>query len=148
MKPTCAPHCAAVGRVVRRLGDVPASLPEGAAHESGPALVGTGLTSSLSTFLPRGYPCRSRGTPWIRVLPLRTRSGQEAAMDCYECQENPGTATTAVAVCRECGVALCSRHLHVEQHEMHLAAGLGKSTTRLPARRVVCPACAKAERSR
>ncbi|MCY0940454.1 DUF2180 family protein [Streptomyces antarcticus] len=61
---------------------------------------------------------------------------------------SPGTASTAVAMCRECGVGLCSRHLHVEQHEMHLAAGLGKSTARLPARRVVRPACAKAERSR
>ncbi|WP_349252284.1 DUF2180 family protein [Streptomyces virginiae] len=148
MKPTCVLHCAVVGRVVRPLGDVPASPPEGAAHESGPALVGTGLTSSLRTLLPTAYPCRSRGTPWVSVLPLRTRIGQEAAMDCYECLASPGTASTAVAVCRECGVGLCSRHLHVEQHEMHLAAGLGKSTTRLPARRVVCPACAKAERSR
>ncbi|MER6618522.1 DUF2180 family protein [Streptomyces xantholiticus] len=67
-------------------------------------------------------------------------------MDCYECH-SLDRSTTAVAVCRECGVALCSRHLHVETHEMYREAGMGKSTSDIPARRIVCPACRRAERS-
>ncbi|MFG2294591.1 DUF2180 family protein [Streptomyces sp. NPDC048603] len=66
-------------------------------------------------------------------------------MNCYECTTGPGPVRTAVAVCRECGVGLCGDHLRVEAHELHRPAGLGKTTTELPARRVVCPVCASAE---
>ncbi|MGW2562655.1 DUF2180 family protein [Streptomyces sp. NPDC001514] len=67
-------------------------------------------------------------------------------MDCYECHSLK-RSTTAVAVCRECGVALCSSHMHVETHQMQREAGMGKSIREMPARRVVCPACRRSELS-
>ncbi|MFJ3973857.1 DUF2180 family protein [Streptomyces sp. NPDC090021] len=66
-------------------------------------------------------------------------------VNCYECTSGSGTTRAAVAVCRECGVGLCAGHLRVERHEMLRPAGLGKTTTDVPARRVVCPVCATAE---
>ncbi|WP_432043391.1 DUF2180 family protein [Streptomyces cadmiisoli] len=67
-------------------------------------------------------------------------------MDCYECH-TVERSTTAVATCRECGVALCPGHLHVETKEIHKEAGLGKTTGGIAARRVVCPTCRRAELS-
>ncbi|GAU71145.1 putative hypothetical protein [Streptomyces sp. NBRC 110611] len=67
-------------------------------------------------------------------------------MECYECH-SLHRSTSAVAVCRECGVALCASHLHVETQQMRKEAGLGKSTSEVPARRVVCPTCRRAELS-
>ncbi|UQA92009.1 DUF2180 family protein [Streptomyces halobius] len=67
-------------------------------------------------------------------------------MECYECHSLHRSAS-AVAVCRECGVALCEGHLYVETQPMSKKAGLGKSTSEVPARRVVCPACRRAELS-
>ncbi|AXE24219.1 hypothetical protein C0216_12815 [Streptomyces globosus] len=68
-------------------------------------------------------------------------------MNCYECAAGSGPPRVAVAVCRECGVGLCTGHARVETHELLRPAGLGKTTTDLPARRVVCPVCAAAEAS-
>ncbi|WP_324612310.1 DUF2180 family protein [Streptomyces sp. AS58] len=68
------------------------------------------------------------------------------SMDCYECYMLE-RSTTAVATCRECGVALCPGHLQVETKEIHKEAGLGKTTGGIAARRVVCPTCRRAELS-
>ncbi|MBT2367273.1 DUF2180 family protein [Streptomyces sp. ISL-10] len=67
-------------------------------------------------------------------------------MDCYDCHSLK-RATTAVAVCHRCGVALCSEHLYIETQEIHRDRGLGKSTSDIPARFVVCSACRRAEES-
>ncbi|MFE9255288.1 DUF2180 family protein [Streptomyces sp. NPDC006879] len=68
-------------------------------------------------------------------------------MNCFECRQLSQTVRTAEAVCRQCGVGLCAEHLRVETTELHHPAGLGRSTSRLPARRIVCPVCEQAERS-
>ncbi|AYV26357.1 hypothetical protein EES41_06440 [Streptomyces sp. ADI95-16] len=68
-------------------------------------------------------------------------------MNCFECRSLSRTARTAEAVCCQCGVGLCREHLRIESQELHHPAGLGKSTNRLPARRIVCPLCERAEHS-
>ncbi|WP_078606951.1 DUF2180 family protein [Streptomyces flavidovirens] len=67
-------------------------------------------------------------------------------MRCFECHRS-GADQVAEAVCCQCGVAVCQQHAHIEKQELHKDAGLGKSTHALSARRVVCPVCARAERS-
>ncbi|MFI1935860.1 DUF2180 family protein [Streptomyces purpureus] len=50
-------------------------------------------------------------------------------MWCFECRQS-GKDEVAEAICRQCGVAVCRRHAHVERQELHEeAAGLAKSTT-------------------
>ncbi|MFG3310164.1 DUF2180 family protein [Streptomyces wuyuanensis] len=69
-------------------------------------------------------------------------------MNCFECSRDAGTATPAEAVCRSCGAGLCATHVRVESREVqHRRAGLGKRTQEQPARRLLCPACEKAEHS-
>ncbi|WP_370417634.1 DUF2180 family protein [Streptomyces sp. QH1-20] len=67
-------------------------------------------------------------------------------MNCYECHSVGGSAI-AQAVCRTCGVALCRQHVHLEERELRRGVGVGKSIHELPARRVVCPVCRRAEHS-
>ncbi|WP_079001362.1 DUF2180 family protein [Streptomyces sp. AS58] len=66
-------------------------------------------------------------------------------MNCYECVVGAGPVRAAVGICRECGAGLCTEHLRIETVEMHRPAGMGKSTSDLPARRMVCPVCASSE---
>lgn len=68
-------------------------------------------------------------------------------MNCYECRESSTGARTAEAVCSLCGVGLCDRHLVLETQELHRYVGMGKSTPDLPARRIVCSVCERAEHS-
>lgn len=65
-------------------------------------------------------------------------------MECYECARE-GTAAAAVAVCRECGAAVCVRHVRTEETEILKPAGMGKVTSDQSARRLTCPVCRRAE---
>ncbi|MDI9885096.1 DUF2180 family protein [Streptomyces sp. HNM0645] len=67
-------------------------------------------------------------------------------MNCYECRSG-GHTRPAVAVCHECGVALCGRHMYLDTQEVRGEAGLGKTTGDVPARSVLCSVCRHAERS-
>ncbi|MEV0966706.1 MULTISPECIES: DUF2180 family protein [unclassified Streptomyces] len=65
-------------------------------------------------------------------------------MDCHECRSRK-LRTTAVAVCRECGVGLCGEHLYLGIQTVHGDAGLRKTTGGIPARCVLCSVCRRAE---
>ena len=62
-------------------------------------------------------------------------------MQCFDCAIEFDQQTTASAVCRSCGAALCLEHAFpaYDQEELH---GLGNPVTRqLPGRRVYCREC-------
>ncbi|WP_079127672.1 DUF2180 family protein [Streptomyces sp. TP-A0874] len=65
-------------------------------------------------------------------------------MDCYECHIGD-RRTTAVAVCRNCGAALCPSHLHSRPQVPHRVRGTGPTTGPPAARRILCPTCSAAE---
>ncbi|GAA4891556.1 DUF2180 family protein [Streptomyces coeruleoprunus] len=64
-------------------------------------------------------------------------------MNCYECDE----PTTAVAICQQCGVAVCREHVRLHAEEISDSVGPGPAQ-RASARRVTCPVCERAEHSK
>ncbi|WP_413471115.1 DUF2180 family protein [Streptomyces peucetius] len=64
-------------------------------------------------------------------------------MNCYECDE----PTPAVAVCQQCGVAVCKEHVRMSKEEVSEPVGPGPART-ASARRVTCPVCDRAEHSK
>jgi hypothetical protein len=67
-------------------------------------------------------------------------------VNCYDCVQL-GCTTSATAVCRQCGVAACSEHVHSTAVEIRRTAGMGPSTLPVPARRITCTTCYAAEHS-
>ncbi|MFF1714671.1 DUF2180 family protein [Streptomyces sp. NPDC058268] len=65
-------------------------------------------------------------------------------MNCYDCHQL-GTNTAAIAVCRNCGGALCPAHIKVTAQEIHRHDGMGLSTLKQGARRLTCLTCHDAE---
>ncbi|WP_405987899.1 DUF2180 family protein [Streptomyces sp. NBC_00986] len=65
-------------------------------------------------------------------------------MNCYECHES-GRTTAAVAVCRNCGAALCPEHIKVNAQHLERPEGMGVTTLKEPARRITCLICHDAE---
>ncbi|MEU8995522.1 DUF2180 family protein [Streptomyces caniferus] len=61
-------------------------------------------------------------------------------MNCYDCATSDGNAA-AVAICRNCGAALCERHAWSAPQTVVRVAGVGQSTLPEPARRIVCTVC-------
>ncbi|MGI3222697.1 DUF2180 family protein [Streptomyces sp. GTA36] len=66
-------------------------------------------------------------------------------MNCYDCQSQEQTTTPAVASCVRCGAALCADHVQVRPELVHRVVGMGLATQPLPARRMTCTTCHKAE---
>ncbi|MER7407887.1 DUF2180 family protein [Streptomyces sp. NPDC000070] len=66
-------------------------------------------------------------------------------MQCYDCLALDRT-TTAVAVCRSCGAAVCGEHVRDERKEVHEVVGMGKATHDPAARNLLCSVCSHAER--
>ncbi|MFS8097381.1 DUF2180 family protein [Lentzea alba] len=65
-------------------------------------------------------------------------------MNCYDCAIENQT-TTATAVCRHCGAAVCAEHAHVIAEAFRHFSGMGPAD-RLPlARRISCGTCYHAE---
>jgi hypothetical protein len=65
-------------------------------------------------------------------------------MNCYECVRL-GRVSEAVAVCRLCGAAVCSDHVHSEKVQVREPAQPGKVIHDQSARRLTCPVCRAAE---
>ncbi|WP_328390531.1 DUF2180 family protein [Streptomyces sp. NBC_00400] len=61
-------------------------------------------------------------------------------MNCYDCARGSGNAA-AVAICRNCGAALCDRHAWSAPQTVVRVQGVGQSTLPEPARRIVCTVC-------
>ena len=65
-------------------------------------------------------------------------------MNCYDCAIHH-TATAAVAVCRDCGAAVCPDHAVTTTRHRTRMVGLGMSVPIEPAARIVrCTTCAAA----
>lgn len=60
-------------------------------------------------------------------------------MNCYDCVPDNGTA--AVAICRNCGAALCPEHAFSAPQTVVQVHGVGKTTMPEMARRIVCLIC-------
>ncbi|MFH8552841.1 DUF2180 family protein [Streptomyces kasugaensis] len=71
----------------------------------------------------------------------------ELLLKCYDCCLADRNGKVPVGICCRCGLAVCAEHAHVAQSTIHRMAGMGKSTSDLPARRVLCQTCHGAERS-
>nr|WP_024127042.1 DUF2180 family protein [Streptomyces sp. F8]AHE39763.1 Hypothetical protein pFRL5_100c [Streptomyces sp. F8] len=69
-------------------------------------------------------------------------------MHCYDCQTTHHGPVPAVAVCRQCGAAVCADHARTAQETLHRAVGMGVSTLPKAARRITCTTCRTAETSR
>ncbi|MFI6012585.1 DUF2180 family protein [Streptomyces sp. NPDC051243] len=67
-------------------------------------------------------------------------------MNCYECAQS-GRASAAVAICRLCGAAVCTEHVHSEPMQVREPAQPGKVIHDQSARRLTCPLCRAAEES-
>jgi hypothetical protein len=65
-------------------------------------------------------------------------------MNCYDCLTRQET-TVAVAMCTRCGAGLCLNHAHVSPQVVYEAAGTGKTSHSLDARRFTCGLCHEAE---
>ncbi|MBX9399253.1 DUF2180 family protein [Streptomyces sp. TRM72054] len=65
-------------------------------------------------------------------------------MWCYDCLAQDRT-TTASAVCRSCGAAVCAEHVREERKEVRQLVGMGKATHDAPARNLLCEMCFHAE---
>ncbi|GAA2634011.1 DUF2180 family protein [Streptomyces axinellae] len=63
-------------------------------------------------------------------------------MNCYDCS-NEGTDTPAVAVCVDCGAAVCARHLHDDPEPVRSGSGggPGRVWSQRDSRRLVCLKC-------
>jgi hypothetical protein len=65
-------------------------------------------------------------------------------MNCYDCATHH-TATAAVAVCHDCGAAVCPDHAATTARHLTRMVGLGLSIPLEPAARIVrCTTCAAA----
>lgn len=68
-------------------------------------------------------------------------------MNCYDCTTHD-TTTIAVAVCHDCGAAVCPDHAVTTDHHLARMTGLGLSVPLEPAARIVrCTTCAAAARA-
>ena len=68
-------------------------------------------------------------------------------MNCYDCAPHHN-ATAAVAVCHDCGAAVCPDHAVTTDHHLTRMVGLGMSIPLEPAARIVrCTTCAAAVRA-
>ncbi|MEU1073564.1 MULTISPECIES: DUF2180 family protein [unclassified Streptomyces] len=68
-------------------------------------------------------------------------------MHCYDCQSTHHTVVAAVAVCRQCGAAVCVDHAQIAREALHRTAGMGVSTLPTAARRITCTTCRTAATS-
>ncbi|MEV0324797.1 DUF2180 family protein [Streptomyces sp. NPDC050658] len=66
-------------------------------------------------------------------------------MICYDCHTQARATTTAVALCRRCGAALCAHHTQIRPDTLHRIVGMGVSTGPRAARRITCTTCHMAE---
>ncbi|MFI1159145.1 DUF2180 family protein [Streptomyces sioyaensis] len=60
-------------------------------------------------------------------------------MNCYDCA--PDADAAAVAICRNCGAALCEQHALSAPQTVVRVHGVGKTTAPAMARRIVCTVC-------
>jgi hypothetical protein len=59
-------------------------------------------------------------------------------MNCYDCQHN-GQRTAAIAVCRDCGAALCPDHTTEATHHLTVTRALNRHIpVDPPERRILC----------
>ncbi|MEU1619400.1 DUF2180 family protein [Streptomyces sp. NPDC008238] len=66
-------------------------------------------------------------------------------MKCYDCVQEARHDSEGIGVCTRCGLVTCADHSRVVRLPVHQPRGLGRATSRLPARRVVCATCHTAE---
>ncbi|MFE0178215.1 DUF2180 family protein [Streptomyces sp. NPDC059002] len=66
-------------------------------------------------------------------------------MECFDCSEQ-GHRAASVAICQDCGAALCGEHVTAVEHLPHRVAGMGRATPPAPARRMTCHTCRRARR--
>ncbi|WP_143665295.1 DUF2180 family protein, partial [Streptomyces cacaoi] len=71
--------------------------------------------------------------------------GVPPPMKCYDCDLAGRSDSTAVGVCARCGLVVCRDHGKVSQTLVHLRRGPGRSTSDVPARRLLCGTCHGAE---
>jgi hypothetical protein len=65
-------------------------------------------------------------------------------MNCYDCQHN-GRRTAAIAVCHDCGAALCHDHTAEDAHQLAVVQATSwKTPVEPPQRRIRCHTCAAA----
>ncbi|MEU2867941.1 DUF2180 family protein [Streptomyces olivoreticuli] len=67
-------------------------------------------------------------------------------MRCFDCAEDDRQAA-AVAMCQQCGAALCHAHTTATQQLVRRAAGMGQATSPVPARRMICQTCLRAHQA-
>ena len=66
-------------------------------------------------------------------------------MNCFDCSIT-GTTTSAVAVCHDCGAAVCLEHSFVRQHHLTRTATINRIIVVEPAARFVrCATCTAAD---
>ncbi|MEU6340856.1 MULTISPECIES: DUF2180 family protein [unclassified Streptomyces] len=68
-------------------------------------------------------------------------------MKCYDCLQEARTDADGIGICSRCNLFVCADHAQVVRQLLHQPNGLGRSTSRLPARRLVCTTCRAAETS-
>jgi hypothetical protein len=67
-------------------------------------------------------------------------------MHCFDCAAL-GRDTASTAICQECGAALCHQHTVTVEREVRRAAGTGRATSPVPARRLTCQVCHQAHQA-
>ncbi|MFI6080223.1 DUF2180 family protein [Streptomyces sp. NPDC051217] len=66
-------------------------------------------------------------------------------MNCYDCTQEGRVDTVGIGVCARCGLFTCQDHAQIVREHVQQRNGLARTTSRLPARRVVCTICRTAE---
>ncbi|MER7408915.1 DUF2180 family protein [Streptomyces cacaoi] len=61
-------------------------------------------------------------------------------MHCYDCHQE-GKETTALAVCRDCGAGVCSRHLRPDPEPVRRSTSSGQVWSGQESRRMICEMC-------
>jgi hypothetical protein len=61
-------------------------------------------------------------------------------MNCFDC-DSDGQATSAVAICANCGAAVCAAHATTSPQMVQFQNGLGMRTQAGRARQIHCPTC-------
>ncbi|MFE9390700.1 DUF2180 family protein [Streptomyces sp. NPDC006784] len=61
-------------------------------------------------------------------------------MHCYDCFKE-GTETSALAVCVDCGAAVCNRHLHSDPEPVRRSMSVGQVWSSSDSRRMICLVC-------
>ncbi|RZB15351.1 DUF2180 family protein [Streptomyces sp. F001] len=64
-------------------------------------------------------------------------------MNCFDCLALE-RVSTAVAICRSCGAALCSERVQNETKTITQLVGMGKATHEPAARELLCGVCSRA----